>query len=326
MMTDEKKLGRWATKRRERRERGQKTKVKKEVKKEKEKEVEPESYRRTARLRLQTMFKKGFGTKRSSDKMNDDTRDKIYSKNTFETYKRQSRYFAEWIEKSYPEAKTIEQARDYVDEYLLHLIEIGKSPCSIATAKAALVKVFQTDASAFVETPARTRASITRSRLDVAQDSHVSEKTEARLSRFTSATGLRRAEMLKIEADDLFFKSGKAYLSVTKGTKGGKSRIVEIVGLSDGDTKDIVEWIQGQKGRLFPHITKHYDNHHYRAIYARRVYDKYARKEKDIPPNERYVMRKDRAGEVFDKLAMAVTSKNLGHNRIDVIAQSYLYN
>lgn len=321
-MTDEKKLGRWATKRRERRERGQKTKVKKEVKKEKE----VESYRKTARLRLQTMFKKGFGTKRSSDKMNADTRDKIYSENTFLTYKRQSRYFADWLEKRYPEVKTIEQARAYVDEYLLYLIEIGKSPSSIATTKAALVKVFQTDASAFVETPERTRAGIKRSRFDVKQDSHISNKTEERLSRFTSATGLRRAEMLRIEADDLFFKSGKAYLSVTKGTKGGKARIVEIVGVSPGDTKDIVEWIQGQKGRLFPHITKHYDNHHYRAIYARRVYDKYARKEKDIPPNERYVMRKDRAGEVFDRLAMAVASKNLGHNRISVIAQSYLYN
>ena len=321
-MTDEKKLGRWATKRRERRERGQKAKVKKEVKKEKE----VESYRKTARLRLQAMFKAGFGTKRSIDKVNGVTQDKIYSENTFLTYKRQSRYFADWLEKRYPEVKTIEQAKAYVDEYLLYLIEIGKSPSSIATTKAALVKVFQTDASAFVETPERTRAGITRSRLDVKQDSHISNKTEERLSRFTSATGLRRAEMLRIEADDLFFKSGKAYLSVTKGTKGGKARIVEIVGVSPGDTKDIVEWIQGQKGRLFPHITKHYDNHHYRAIYARRVYDKYARKEKDIPPNERYVMRKDRAGEVFDRLAMAVASKNLGHNRISVIAQSYLYN
>ena len=37
-------------------------------------------------------------------------------------------------------------------------------------------------------------------------------------------------------------------------------------------------------------------------------------------------MRKDRAGEVLDKLAMEITSKMLGHNRINVIAQSYLYN
>ena len=36
-------------------------------------------------------------------------------------------------------------------------------------------------------------------------------------------------------------------------------------------------------------------------------------------------MRKDRAGETYDKRAMAIVTKNLGHNRIDVIAQSYLY-
>ena len=33
-----------------------------------------------------------------------------------------------------------------------------------------------------------------------------------------------------------------------------------------------------------------------------------------------------RAGEVYDKQAMESVSRNLGHNRISVIAQSYLYN
>ena len=316
---EKKKEGRWAQKRRLRRERGQKPKAKKEVKK------EVESYRKTARLRLQEMFKKGFGTKRSTDKMNASTQDKIYSENTFLTYKRQFKYFADWLEKVHPEIKTLEQAREYVDEYLKELIEKGKSPYSIGTAKAAIAKVYQIEASQFIATPERTRAGIKRSRFDVKQDSHVSNKTEEKLSRFTSATGLRREEMKRIEADDLFFKGGKAYLSVTKGTKGGKSRTVEIVGVSDGDTKDIVEWIQGQKGRLFPKVSKHYDNHHYRSVYAKRIYDLYARKEKDIPLKERYVMRKDRAGEVFDRLAMMKVSQNLGHNRISVVAQHYLY-
>lgn len=57
-----------------------------------------------------------------------------------------------------------------------------------------------------------------------------------------------------------------------------------------------------------------------------KYYDEYKRKEKDIPPKERYIMRKERAGEVYDKQAMEIVSKNLGHNRISVIAQSYLYN
>ena len=35
-------------------------------------------------------------------------------------------------------------------------------------------------------------------------------------------------------------------------------------------------------------------------------------------------MRGDRAGS-FDRYAMKIVSENLGHNRITVIAQSYLY-
>jgi len=36
-------------------------------------------------------------------------------------------------------------------------------------------------------------------------------------------------------------------------------------------------------------------------------------------------MRKDRAGVVLDRAAMAKVSKWLGHNRLDVIAGHYLY-
>lgn len=308
-----KKEGRWARKRRLRRERGQQNQPK------------AESYRKTARLRLQTMFKAGFGSKRSSDKMNADTRDKIYSKNTFETYKRQFRYFADWLSEAHREAYTLDDARGYVDEYLLHLVELGRSAYSITTAKAALAKVFQTDATQFIATPPRERANIKRSRGLAVRDSNISSKTETKLALFSSAVGLRRKEMLNIESEDLFFKNGKAYLNVTKGTKGGKPRIVEICGISEGETKMIVEWIQAREGRLFPSLNTNYDNHYYRAVYAKRLYDRYKRKEKDIPPRERYIMRKERAGEVYDKSAMQIVSKNLGHNRISVIAQSYLY-
>lgn len=310
-----KKEGRWARKRRLRRERGQQNQPK----------AKAESYRKTARLRLQTMFKEGFGSKRSSDKMNADTRNKIYSKNTFETYKRQFRYFADWLSEAHKEAYTLDDARGYVDEYLLHLVKLERSAYSITTAKAALAKVFQTDATQFIATPPRERANIKRSRGDAVRDSNISSKTETKLALFSSAVGLRRKEMLNIESEDLFFKNGKAYLNVTKGTKGGKPRIVEICGISEGETKMIVEWIQSREGRLFPKLNTNYDNHYYRAVYAKRLYDRYKRKEKDIPPRERYIMRKDRAGEVYDKSAMQIVSKNLGHNRISVIAQSYLY-
>ena len=154
-------------------------------------------------------LKLGFGNKRSSDKTNADTRNKIYSKNTFETYKRQFRYFADWLSEAHKEAYTIADARQYVDEYLLHLVELERSAYSITTAKAALAKVFQTEATQFIDTPARERANIKRSRGVAVRDSNISNKTETKLALFSSAVGLRRKEMMSIESKDLFSKMAR---------------------------------------------------------------------------------------------------------------------
>lgn len=307
------KKGRWAKKRSKRRKEAQSAQNK------------VDSYRKTARLRLQAMLKAGQGTSRDEGKKEDTAKSVIYSNTTYNTYKQQFKRFADWLEENHQEAHSIEDARKYVDDYLTVLIEEGKSASSIATAKAALSKVFKVSSTAFRETPERLRANIKRSRYAVDRDRHISKGKEEELARFTSALGLRRKEMLKIEAEDLFFKDGKAYLNVAKGTKGGKSRVAEIVGSTESETKEIIKWIQSKKGRLFKRLSTHYDNHYYRATYAMRIYKKYERNLDKIPRNERYVMRKDRAGEVYDKYAMMKASQALGHNRISVIAQSYLY-
>ena len=113
-----------------------------------------------------------------------------------------------------------------------------------------MAKVFGVSSTVFIDTPERTRLDIKRSRFPVKSDKHISEATERRLARFTSATGLRRAEMTRITSDDLFFEDGKAYLDVTKGTKGGKARIVEIMGASEEETEDIVKFIQSKRGEF----------------------------------------------------------------------------
>lgn len=293
--------------------------------KKKEKAQQKESYRKTARERLQAMVNAGMGSKRSEDKAEADTRNKIYSKATFETYKQQFRHFADWLEQAHPEAVTLEDARGFVDDYLRHLIELERSAYSISTAKAAIAKVMGVEATQFIATPPRLRADIKRSRGEAERDKHISDKKEEELARFTSATGLRRKEMTMIKADDLFFKNGQAYLNINKGTKGGKPRIAKIVGETEEETKAIVKWIQSKEGRLFNKLSSNYDNHYYRATYANRLYNQLKRDIDKIPTQERYVMRKERAGEVYDKQAMLLVSKSLGHNRISVIAQSYLY-
>lgn len=302
--------GRWGKKRQKRKEKAQQKKV---------------SYRKTARLRLQAMLKAGMGSKRSKDKAEADTKNKIYSKATFETYKQQFRHFADWLEKAHPEAFTLEDARGFVDEYLRHLIELERSAYSISTAKAAIAKIMGVEATQFISTPPRLRANIKRSREVAERDKHISDKKEEELARFTSATGLRRKEMTMITAEDLFFENGQAYLKIDKGTKGGKSRVAKILGKTEEETKHIVKWIQSKQGRLFNKLSSNYDNHFYRATYANRLYNQLKRDIADIPTQERYVMRKERAGEVYDKHAMLQVSRALGHNRISVIAQSYLY-
>ncbi len=309
-MTVQQSPGRWNKKRKKRKEKALQQK---------------ESYRKTARLRLQAMLKAGMGSKRSKDKAEADTKNKIYSKATFETYKQQFRHFADWLEKAHPEAFTLEDARGFVDEYLRHLIELERSAYSISTAKAAIAKVMGVEATQFIATPPRLRADIKRSRGVAERDKHISDKKEEELARFTSATGLRRKEMTMIRAEDLFFENGQAYLNVDKGTKGGKSRVAKIVGKTEAETKEIVKWIQSKEGRLFYKLSSNYDNHYYRATYANRLYNQLKRDIADIPTEDKYIMRKDRAGEVYDKQAMLQISRALGHNRISVIAQSYLY-
>ena len=234
-----------------------------------------------------------MGSKRSEDKAEADTRNKIYSKATFETYKQQFRHFAEWLDKAHPEAVTLEDARAFVDEYLRHLIELERSAYSISTAKAAIAKVMGVEATQFIATPPRLRADIKRSRGVAERDKHISDKKEEELARFTSATGLRRKEMTMITAEDLFFENGQAYLNVTKGTKGGKSRVAKIVGKTEEETKDIVKWIQSKEGRLFNKLSSNYDNHYYRATYANRLYNQLKRDIADIPTEDKYIMRKE---------------------------------
>lgn len=115
-------------------------------------------------------------------------------------------------------------------------------------------------------------------------------------------------------------------MHIKKGSKGGKTRDAIIMGATQEETDYVVSLFKAAgKMKLLPKISSAYDNHHYRAEYAKRLYQHYARTIDDIPKKDCYIMRKDRAGEILDKQAMRKVSTAMGHNRIDVIALNYLY-
>lgn len=279
--------------------------------------------------RLSTLFEKGNGRSRNVDKRNGVDREYIYSSKTYKTYHNECKRFAVWCRKTHPEVKHLKQCKQYVNEYLEHQISLNKSPWTLTTQKAALAKLFGVDYNSFIGTPPRERSKIKRSRKPVSRDKNISAETEKFLSTITSATGLRRNELCKITGDALHFDSNsnsQPYLHISKGTKGGKSRDANIMGATQEETDYVVSLFKAAgKMKLLPKISSAYDNHRYRAEYAKRLYQHYARNIENIPISERYIMRKDRAGEILDKRAMKIVSKAMGHNRIDVIALNYLY-
>ena len=280
------------------------------------------------------MFAEGKGRSRRDDKKAGIDKQYVYSENTYRTYMREAKHFIEWVRENHPEARHLDECLPYVDEWLQAMINEGKSPYTITTRKSAMAKLFKVDYAAFIGTPPRERAGITRSRAQVEYDRHISAEKEAYWGTITAACGLRISELKRARGTDL--REGTVTLAdgtrqpcyvvhVPRG-KGGKSRDVLLWGETPEDTERIAAMFRDAGDeRVFTTIPKAYDNHHYRAVYARRIYELYARPKKDLPVKERYIMRKDRAGEVLDRRAMRIVSRVLGHNRVDVVAEHYLY-
>lgn len=277
---------------------------------------------------LLSMYQSGKGRSRNKDKDTPGaTKNRIYSTNTYEGYKRQCKRFSKWIKKEHLEVKHLNQVKiEHVNEYLQSMIEEDLSASSISTAKAAIAKVLHVSSEEFIKTPERYRKDIKRNRKTVKRDKNISKETEKKFAKLTAAIGGRRREMEALKGTDLKFnKHGVPFVYIKNG-KGGKKRYAMIVGETPEETEEIIEiFKQAGKLNICSKLPSAFDNHYYRGVYAKRVYNKFARPEEKIPDKQKYIMRKDRAGEVLDRRAMEITSRNLGHNRIDVIARHYLY-
>lgn len=77
--------------------------------------------------------------------------------------------------------------------------------------------------------------------------------------------------------------------------------------------------------RVFQKVPNGMDVHGYRGQFAVDLYRSLARPLKKIPKKDQYRCRGDRQGIVLDKKAMFLVSQALGHGRINVIAENYLY-
>lgn len=299
--------------------------------------------RKDMQSRLDSFLKNGKNSSRDEDKKSkeDLTKDKIYSFVTYKNYRRSCYKLADYL---YHNKKDVRQLKDlkveHVNSYLQYMIDKGYSAPTINSSKAAIAKLMQVNSKEFLATPKVERKDITRSRKTAIRDKHIAKETEAYYAKFTSAIGARRSEMENLRGTDLVYKPlvviidkkpnilSKSYPQIhIKNGKGGKSRYVPIFGKDEKETKEIINLFKksGNK-KVFGKLPSHYDNHFYRAAYAKRSYGKFARPIVEIKDNsEIYFCRKDRKGDAYDRRAMLIASQFLGHSRVDVIARHYLY-
>lgn len=246
-----------------------------------------------------------IGSKKHQDKKQGISTKYIYSWGTYHAYMQQCCDFIRWC-KSAPiheelgrKPRTLQECRLYAKDYINNSIERGLSPYTIKLRVAALAKLYECKAEDFgIDTPARKRGNIYRSRNTATRDKHFSTKKNADLITFCKCTGLRRAELQQIRGTDLVYKDGKPFLKVTRGTKGGRPRVSPIMGSDDEIVKVIGMLNNAGKNKVFPRVPTHADIHAYRSEYATRVYNAHKRPVSAFK-NERLIVYNNRIVDIY---------------------------
>jgi len=110
----------------------------------------------------------------------------IYSYATYAAYKKHCLDFANWA-RDRKGAKTLEQAREHVREYLQEHIREGRSAWTVRLKASALAKLYGCNTAGFgVELPKRQRENIRRSRGEKVRDRDFLRGTKSGYCRFLS--------------------------------------------------------------------------------------------------------------------------------------------
>lgn len=264
------------------------------------------------------------GESRHLDKASGVTREKIYSYGTLDSYLQQCCAFVKFV-KSEHKVKTLDDCKPFINDYIQKCINQGKSSYTIKLISSSLAKLYNCSSKEFISTPARKRENITRSRSAAVRDTHFSETKNKALVDFCCSTGLRRHELTALTGDCLCQDENGNYHIWVKQGKGGRSRLVPVVGNKKQIQNVVSLCRQAENEKVFPVVHNAADIHFYRGCYAERVYKSNARPIDSLQSSEKYYCRGTQKGIIYDREALRRTSQALGHNRVSIVAEHYLY-
>ncbi|MGI5977383.1 MAG: site-specific integrase [Candidatus Limivicinus sp.] len=292
---------------------------------------------------LKKMYHAGKGHSKHEDKKalkrNGGNPDFIYSDSTLNTYLKALKTYKQFCTSINLNPKSVDEAAASRQDYIYWLNSNGYAATTIKKNLSALSKATGTSNSDLIFPAKRKRDDIKRNRGDYSafSQNHFSEEKNKDFVLICKSTGARRHDLVPLNkyhpgvlGTDLTFLSGKPAVCFRHG-KGGKARIAEIAG-TDEDVKRVVEIFRAAgSNKVFdtiPHSGyQAAPIHRYRSDYARTIYRKYARPISAVPAKQLYCCRGLRYGDTFDKRALAIVNRNLGHsgNRFSLAVNNYLY-
>ena len=289
----------------------------------------------------------GKKTKYGQSKMDDRKRAQmkntasIYSYKTFQAYLAACKRFCAWLAAVYPDVMTMDEAVDYVPDYLWQCREDGLSAWTVSLYASALAKAYGCQSTDWGVSVERRREDIKRSRLPAARDYGFSEANNRDFVTFCRGTGVRREDLeYNVAAGNFAHRDGFYWMRVLAG-KGGRARWAIVLPDLSKEVERIVdeaEDARGPQGRLFARVPTHADIHGYRRDYAQRLYAYCAENPlfcahlQDIlqaypkAKSEEYYGRGIAHGAVWNRQALAVVSACLGHgpDRAETVVNHYL--
>ena len=262
--------------------------------------------------------------------------------------------YAGWLAEQHPEVTKLSYAlrKGYAREYIQIMIDMGYAPSTINRATCALAKLYRCHSNDIHDNrPRRCYIDFMRSR------SYSKERYQKDILRYFDKydsiveicriTGVRELELEHLYPE--CFKEnakGQLYLHLdgkAQNTKGGKTRGVVIIPSNQARMREILATLV--PGELIcPVAPSHLDIHGIRSMYTADHYGAIARPIEDIPKGERIrrkhlkkdkkrgttryydpgIYRRRSVGRKFDRRALLIVSRSLGHNREDVVVASYL--
>lgn len=256
------------------------------------------------------------------------TKNKIYSEKTFNIYVQYCQRLREYAEKQNPNIKTLDELKNYVEPFLNEKIDDGLSAWSISSYLAGFNKLFQTEKEDYknLKSYKRDVEDITKNRGD--KKLKYNPKNYENELRFSRCLGLRVSELRDLSLNDIYIKNNKIESVFVRQGKGGKQRYVKFYGSREEEQqiiKDIEEKRAKGYKKAFPAFTNELKIHRERQEYAKRVYNHHSRDVSTLPREDVTTPRKGaNKGHKYDKKALEITSKMLGHTRINVVYQNYL--